>query len=111
MYNPTIANQNSGLISIGNLSYDANSQSLSAGEETIYLRNKLNEVLFHMVSNNHRVVSRDELIEKVWNGNHYTGVKGVTHSMCKLRKTLTDLGASDVKIRTFPKQGYALWVN
>jgi len=111
MYNPIIAQQATRTITLGQLQYDASSQCLSDGQETIYLRNKLNEVLFHMVANNHRVVSREELIEKVWQGNHYTGVKGVTHSVCKLRKTFQELGADNIHIHTFPKQGYALSVD
>ncbi|WP_444996242.1 winged helix-turn-helix domain-containing protein [Aliikangiella sp. IMCC44359] len=108
MYNSNIDEVNELKVSIGSVLYDASSQCLSKGADTIYLRNKLNEVLFHMVVNKHRVVSREELIQKVWNGNYYTGVKGLTHSVCKLRKTLTDLGANEVKIQTYPKQGYLL---
>ncbi|TQV88615.1 winged helix-turn-helix domain-containing protein [Aliikangiella coralliicola] len=111
MYNPNIAHLESKQFLIGNLIYDASSQSLSLGTQTIYLRNKLNEVLFHMVANESRLVSRSELIEKVWDGNYYTGAKGVTHSVCKLRKKLNDLGVTQVKIRTLPKQGYYLSVN
>ena len=111
MYNPAIASQNFGQVKLGELVYDATNQCLASDDETVYLRNKLNEVLFHMVTNSRRVVSRTELIEKVWDGNYYTGVKGVTHTVCKLRKTLSDLGADNVSIRTYPKQGYALSIN
>ncbi len=111
MYNPTIANLNYGVMKIGEVVYDATNQSLTTNGETVYLRNKLNEVLFHMLANNQRVVSREELIQKVWHGNYYTGVKGLTHSVCKLRKTLNDLGITQVKIKTLPKQGYRLSLN
>lgn len=111
MYNPVIASQNLGRVMLGSVVYDASNQYLASDDETVYLRNKLNEVLFHMVTNSSRVVSRSELIDKFWNGNYYTGVKGVTHTVCKLRKTLQDLGADNVSIRTYPKQGYSLTFN
>ncbi|MET1256482.1 winged helix-turn-helix domain-containing protein [Aliikangiella maris] len=111
MFNPNIELNETQKILIGGLLYDASNQCLSTKNDTIYLRNKLNEVLFHMVKNNHRVVSREELIQKVWNGNYYTGVKGLTHSVCKLRKMFVDLGAREIKIQTFPKQGYSISYN
>ena len=61
-----------------------------------------------MVTNKHRLVSRDELIENVWDGNSYTGTKAVTHSVCKLRKTFVELGEKSISIKTLPKRGYAL---
>jgi DNA-binding winged helix-turn-helix (wHTH) protein len=111
MYNPYIEKHNLGVIELGPLEYDASCQRITAGEETVYLRNKLNELLFYLVVNNHRVISRDELIDTIWHGNYYTGIKGVTHSVCKLRKTLQQLGVKNIQICTFPKQGYALTIN
>ena len=111
MYYAELTQNRTRPVRIGNLVYDALNQSLSSGTETIYLRSKLNQVLFYMISNTDHVVSRNELIEKIWEGNYYTGVKGVTHSVCKLRQTFASLGADQVMIRTFPKQGYALTVH
>lgn len=111
MYNPKFSNIDSRRFHLGNLVYDAINQSLSSDTETIYLRQKLNEVLYYMVSNQSRLVSRHDLIEKVWDGNFYTGVKAVTHSVCKLRKTFTELGETSISIRTLPKQGYTLSIN
>ena len=64
-----------------------------------------------MVINQEKLVSREDLIQKVWSGNYYTGAKGVTHTMCKLRKTLNDLGENKVQIKTLPKRGYTLQIN
>lgn len=96
---------------IGNLRFNATNQCLYLNSETIYLRNKLNKVLLHMIKNRHRTITRNELIDKIWRGNYYTGVKGVTHSVCKLRQSFEMLGADSVKIRTLPKQGYSLLIN
>ena len=111
MYNSNIAYDNDNLVHIGNLSYDRSTQYLSSTETSVYLRSKLNEVLIYMISNKHRLVSRDELIENVWDGNWYTGANAVTHSVCKLRKTFVELGEKDITIKTLPKRGYALIAN
>jgi DNA-binding winged helix-turn-helix (wHTH) protein len=111
MFNPNLTQYSQNINSkfvVGSLVYDSMNQRLSTEEHSIYLRQKLNEVFYYMVANQSRLVSREELIEKVWNGNFYTGVKAVTHTVCKLRKTLEDLGVKDVNIRTLPKQGYTL---
>lgn len=111
MFNPNLSQYSDSQFTIGSLTYDSMSQCLSTETRSAYLRQKLNEVFFYMVSNQSRLVSRNELIEKVWNGNFYTGIKAVTHTVCKLRKTLDDLGVTDVNIRTLPKQGYTLHIN
>jgi len=98
-------------IRLGALHYDSYNQCLFSERETVYLRNKLNDVLNYMIVNQHRAVSRNELVENIWRGNFYTGVKAVTHSVCKLRKTFSELGEDKVSIKTLPKQGYALQIN
>ncbi len=95
---------------VGSLTYDAMTQSVSGKHGTVYLRQKLNQVFHYMVTHRSRLISREELVENFWEGNFYTGVKAVTHTVCKLRKTLEELEANDVNIRTLPKQGYTLFV-
>ncbi len=111
MFNPNLAKIKTHNFNIGALHYDVNLQKLSSDTRSVYLRNKLNEVLYHMISNRHQFVSREELIQKVWAGNYCTGRKGVTHSVCKLRKTFVNLGEKQVSIKTIPKSGYALITN
>ncbi len=95
---------------IGGLSYDSSTQCISSKLNTIYLRSKLKEVLLLLWDNRHRLISRDELISKIWGGNHLTGEKGVTHTICLLRKMFHQLGDNSLSIRTLPKQGYVLVV-
>lgn len=109
--NPVLSNYSDNQFVIGNLVYDSMTQCLSSEKDSVYLRQKLNEVLYHMILNQSRVVSREELIKEVWNGNFYTGEKAVTHSVCKLRKIFDDLGANKVNIKTLPKRGYFLQSN
>lgn len=108
MLNPVLSDYSSNKFVIGNLIYDSMMQCISSDKETVYLRQKLNEVLYHIVTNQSRVVSREKLIKEVWNGNFYTGEKAVTHSVCKLRKIFENLGEKNVNIKTLPKRGYFL---
>jgi DNA-binding winged helix-turn-helix (wHTH) protein len=108
MYETNLLRHENTLMQLGGLSYDTSTQYLSSAKSSVYLRSKLNEVLIYMISNKHRPVSRDELIQNVWDGNFYTGPNAVTHCVCKLRKTLADLGEKNISIRTLPKRGYAL---
>jgi len=95
-------------VSIGSLSYDTTTQCLSSPENSIYLRCKLDQVLMYLNYNKHRLVSREELIHNVWGGNGYTGNKAVTHTICKLRQSFSELGEEKASIKTLPKKGYVL---
>ncbi|WP_196139813.1 winged helix-turn-helix domain-containing protein [Aliikangiella sp. G2MR2-5] len=110
MFNVNLMISEKSKFKVGNVEFDAMTQSLSCDQGTLYLRQKLNDVLYLMVINQSKPVSRHELIEKVWNGNIYTGTKAVTHSVCELRKAFQNLGADDIEIKTLPKRGYILKV-
>ena len=99
------------VVNIGRLSYDKEAQRLSSSQESVYLRKRLSKVLVCMLAKPDRLVSREELIHAVWDGNAYTGPQGITHSVCKLRKIISELGEDKVTIRTFPKKGYTLVVD
>jgi DNA-binding winged helix-turn-helix (wHTH) protein len=111
MYSTNIAIANSAVVHIGKLCYDKETRRLSSNQESVYLRKKLNKVLMCMLEKPDCLVSREELIHAVWDGNSYTGPQGITHSVCKLRKILAELGEDTVSIRTYPKKGYTLVVD
>lgn len=108
MFKSDTLNHSEDLISVGNLRYNPSTQCLSSDAQSIYLRSKLDRVLLYMIDNKDRLVSREELVQKIWDGNNFTGDRAVTHSVCKLRKTLSELGEDTLAIHTLPKRGYAL---
>lgn len=84
-----------------------NTYSIKSSEGCIRLRSKLWDLLIELEKNKERLVSRDYLVKKIWNGNLYTGEKGLTHSICHLRSVFKELSIS-AEITTIPKKGYIL---
>ena len=98
------------IVRFGNFILDLDAQSLSTADSSIRLRSKLCLVLEYLVTHKNRLISRDELITQIWQGNSYTGEQAVTHSICHLRKLLNSLGNDSTRIDTIPKRGYRLLV-
>ncbi len=55
------------------------------------------------------VVSRQEIIDRVWSGNWFTGEKGLNQAIWNLRKALNDSAQAPAYIRTMPRLGYR-WI-
>jgi TolB-like protein/DNA-binding winged helix-turn-helix (wHTH) protein/tetratricopeptide (TPR) repeat protein len=68
---------------------------------------KAMDVLVYLASNAGRVISREELEQKVWRG-ALVGYDAVTHTVIKLRKALDDDPREPRYIATVPKRGYRL---
>ncbi len=60
------------LITMGSLTINSDTGEVLAGDERITLTLKEYELLKYLVENSHRVVSRNELLNKIW-GYEYTG--------------------------------------
>ena len=80
-------------------------QTITTPDRVIRLRGKIFSVLYCLVNNRNRLVTRDRLIEECWFGNIYTGQKAVTHTICHLRKMLKQQQIN-ASIATLSKQGY-----
>ncbi|SHH96023.1 winged helix-turn-helix domain-containing protein [Ferrimonas marina] len=83
------------------LSREADGQSQ---QET--LPRKVFEVLLLLVQSHGQTVSREALIEAIWDGNTAVGNRGITNAIYQLRKLLAD-GDQEV-IKTIAKTGYQL---
>ncbi|NVK54708.1 MAG: winged helix-turn-helix transcriptional regulator [Alteromonadaceae bacterium] len=71
------------------------------------LQPKFIDVLNYLVQQYPKVVSRQELIEQVWQGNEYVGEKALTNAVWHLRQALK-ADNSDEVIETIRKTGYRL---
>lgn len=80
--------------------------STANGQETI-LNWKNFSVLKQLLDQQNEVVTREQLIEQVWEGNFLVGDKAISTAIWKLRKVLE---GSSVSIDTIPKKGYRLSV-
>ncbi|WP_240036214.1 winged helix-turn-helix domain-containing protein [Pseudoalteromonas sp. A757] len=92
---------------------------LSSGRQTCCVQPKFIEVLTVLARAYPRVVTREEIIEQVWDGNLFVGEKALTNAIWHLRKTFKTLlaiseeerEASELEIiETIRKSGYRLKV-
>lgn len=67
---------------------------------------KFIEVLYYLAQQYPNLVSRDELIEQVWDGNNYVGEKALTNAIWHIRKKLHQ--DDNEYIQTVRKSGYRL---
>ncbi|WP_428312192.1 winged helix-turn-helix domain-containing protein [Hydrocarboniphaga sp.] len=97
---------------IGDYRFDADARSLSLDERRERLTVKASEVLLRLAEQAGGVVTRERLITEVWDGNAYTGTRGLTYTVWQLRRAL-DQSADDrpgaaSAIETISKSGYRL---
>ncbi len=77
------------------------------GHETV-LQPKFIELLNCLVNRHPDALTREELIEIVWEGNHFVGEKALTNAIWHLRKSFKELDPEQVYIETLRKTGYRL---
>ena len=92
---------------LGDWHVDPTSCRITKGDKTIRLEPKVMEVLVYLASNPGKVISREELEEKIWTGT-IVGYDALTSTMLKLRKAFKDSPKDPQLIETVPKRGYRL---
>lgn len=83
--------------------------SCTQSNTCLTVQNKPIEVLQYLIQAHPRLVTRQELIDQVWNGNSYVGEKALTNVIWQLRSHFEKLGLADF-IQTVRKRGYRLSV-
>jgi len=79
-------------------------------QEKISLQPKFIEVILYLANHYPRVISRNELIDNVWDGNYFVGEKSLTNAIWQLRKHLKAVDQEHDVIETIRKMGYRLLV-
>lgn len=92
------------------LKFREKDRSIAVNGQTICVQEKAWQVFQLLQSQAHRVISREEIIDTVWLGNHYTGEKGLNQAIWQLRAALHDEARAPLYIRTIPRQGYQ-WIS
>jgi DNA-binding winged helix-turn-helix (wHTH) protein/tetratricopeptide (TPR) repeat protein len=92
---------------IGRVLVETDTGRLSRGSTRISLEPRVMEVLIHLLDANGQLVSRDTLIDAVWEGRPGADA-ALTTAISKLRRAFSELGSDVGKIRTVPKRGYQL---
>ncbi|MBV7314263.1 winged helix-turn-helix domain-containing protein [Shewanella sp. NIFS-20-20] len=75
---------------------------------TVSLQAKFMELLCALAAAAPEVVSRDQLILQIWDGNQYVGEKALTNAIWHLRQQLAELTPANDAIATVRKRGYRL---
>lgn len=76
------------------------------GKEIILSKNEIT-ILAYLMKNHGRIVSRDELMDHLWDQNDFIDDNTLTVNINRLRKRLSEIGITDL-IQTRRKQGYLL---
>ena len=87
-----------------NVEIDPNSRSVLVDGKPVNFTAKEYDLLEYMVANAGRVVSRDEILEKVWSGQHETDSNVIEVFVCHLRNKIGD--DDNQVIRTIRGVGY-----
>ncbi len=89
---------------VGNIEIDPASRSVTVAGEPITVTAKEYDLLEFFVANAGRVISRDEILEKVWGGQHTTDSNVIEVFVCHLRNKIGD--RDNQIIRTIRGVGY-----
>ena len=86
---------------------DPSTCQISQDEEITRLEPKVMDLLVYMAEHPGEVLSRDELLDDVWQGT-VVGYEALTNAVIKLRKAFGDDARHPRIIETYPKKGYRL---
>lgn len=85
-------------------------ESMAGSKERVSIQPKFIEVLSYLARQFPKVVTREELIDNIWEGNSYVGSKALTNAIWHLRKHLNQGASGEQVIETVRKMGYRLLV-
>ncbi len=83
---------------------DTDRRELSCDGRTVSLEPQVFDLLVYLLENRDRVVSKDDLIDKVWGG-RIVSDSTLTSRINAVRKAIGDSGSDQSLIRTIPRKG------
>ena len=99
--------QNDVVLTCGNLTFDTKARTACVGQEALALTRKETGILEHLMLNQGRPVSQEELLEHVWDRNANSFSNSIRVHMSSLRKKLrTALGYDPIRNRI--GEGYVM---
>ena len=88
-----------------NFVLDSDRRELSLAGRGVPVEPQVFDLLVHLIENGDRVVSKDELIDKIWGGRIVTD-STLTSRINAARKAVGDSGLEQSVIRTVPRKGF-----
>lgn len=92
-------------VTFGEFSFHFPTGFLYRDGQTVLLQQRVTKVLRYLLERPREVVSRDELIDRVWESAHISDAS-VTEAIKQLRSVLGDDPASPTYIQTIQRRGY-----
>jgi TolB-like protein/Tfp pilus assembly protein PilF len=92
------------VLTFGNHRLDIARRELRRGAEPVDLEPKVFDLLAFLIRNRDRVVSKDDLLEAIWDG-RIVSESAITTRINALRRALGDDGTRQQLIRTFTRKG------
>jgi TolB-like protein len=84
---------------------DIDRRELRRGGTLVALEPQVFDLLVYLVQNHDRVVSKDDLLEAVWDG-RIVSESALTSRITAVRKAISDDGGAQRLIRTLPRKGW-----
>src|SRR5712675_120058 len=84
---------------------NTDTRELSRSDMPISLEPQVFDLVVHLMENRDRVVSKDELIDKIWKGRH-VAESTLTSRINAARKAVGDSGSAQALIRTIARKGF-----
>jgi len=89
----------------GDFYLDPANYVLNKGDATVSLEPQVFNLLLYLAENRDRVLSKDDLIEHVWEGRIVSDA-AITSAINLARRAVGDNGKTQAVIKTFPKRGF-----
>lgn len=96
-------------VTFADVTLDLNTHDLTCGDKSVHLSGKEFEVMSNLMTSNARVVSKQDLLLRVWGADAEASENSVEAYVSFLRKKLSHIG-SKVQITTLRMLGYRLEV-
>jgi TolB-like protein len=93
------------LIQFDSFLIDTDRRELTGADGVIHVEPQVFDLLLHFVQNSNRVVSKDELIERVWKGRIVSDA-ALNSRINAVRQAIGDTGHKQALIRTVPRRGF-----
>ena len=84
---------------------DADRRELTRGSEPVAVGPQVFDLLLHLVGNRAHVVTKDELLDAIWNG-RIVSESTLTSHINAARKAIGDTGEAQRLVRTIARKGY-----
>ena len=103
----TYRSQEAEILEYKNLQHDLSKSEVEYKGNKIELSKNESKILYVLMKNKEKIVSRNEIIESLWESDEFIDYNTLTVNINRLRKKLEEIGAVDF-IKTKRGQGYIL---